>query len=48
MSNYAKIENGIITNVIICEDSEIMTQSGLHVKLTELTGEAIIGGSYDE
>jgi hypothetical protein len=48
MSNYAKIENGIITNVIICEDSDIMTQSGLHVKSTELTGEAIIGGSYDE
>lgn len=48
MSIYAKIEDSIISNVIVCDDLDIATQKGLHVKVTELTGEAIIGGSYDE
>lgn len=47
MSNYAKIENGIVTNVIICEDSEIGTQSGHHIKVTESTKNPVIGSSYD-
>lgn len=48
MSLYAKIENGLISNVIICDDSDISTQKGLHVKVTELTGDPVLGGSYNE
>jgi hypothetical protein len=47
MSNYAKIENGIVTNVIICEDSQISSQSGHHIKETDLTKKACLGHSYD-
>ena len=47
MSKYAKIENNIVTNVIICEDSYIGTQPGHHVKVTDFTNEPIIGFEYD-
>jgi len=47
MSNYAKIENGIVTNIIVCEDSQIGTQPGHHVKVTENTNEPIIGFEYN-
>lgn len=44
---YAKIENDFVTNVIICDDSQINTFLGTYVKVTNETGEAIIGGTYD-
>ena len=47
MINYAKIENGIVANVIICNDSQISTQDGYHVKITSETNEASIGYEYD-
>jgi len=47
MINYAKIENGIVTNVIVCSDSQISTQDGYHVKITSETNEASIGDEYD-
>ena len=47
MINYAKIENGIVTNVIVCHDSQISTQDGYHVKITAETNEASIGYEYD-
>jgi hypothetical protein len=47
MINYAKIENGIVTNVIICNDSQISTQDGYHVKVTSETNQAEIGHEYD-
>jgi hypothetical protein len=47
MTSYAKIENDIVTNLIVCADSDIHTQAGYHVKVTNVTGEAVIGGSYD-
>lgn len=47
MSLYAKIENELVSNVIICDDANISTQNGLHIKITELTGQAVVGGSYD-
>lgn len=47
MINYAKIENGVVTNVIVCNDSQISTQDGYHVKITLETNEASIGYEYD-
>jgi hypothetical protein len=48
MSKYAKInDNNIVENIIICEDSEISTQNGHHVKVTESTNDAQIGFEYD-
>ena len=48
MSKYAKISSdSIVENIIICEDSQIQTQIGYHVKVTDLTGDAVLGGSYD-
>lgn len=46
MSKYAKIEEGVVTNVILCEDSQIGTQIGQHVKVTESTNNPVIGAEY--
>lgn len=49
MSLYAKINSeNIVENIIICSDSDISTQSGSHIKITEETREAKINGSYDK
>ena len=47
MSQYAKIEENIVTNIIICEDSQIESQLGQHVKVTESTRNPRIGSTYD-
>jgi glutamate synthase domain-containing protein 3 len=47
MSNYASIENEIIINIIVCDDSKISELSGSHVKITDERGTAQIGGYYD-
>ena len=47
MSSYAKVVDGLIDNVIVCEDSEISALDGLYVKVLESRGKAVIGGSYD-
>jgi hypothetical protein len=48
MSKYAKINSeNIVENVIVCEDSQIGTQSGDHIKVTDITRDAVLGGSYD-
>lgn len=49
MTLYAKINSeNIVENVIVCEDLEITTQNGKHVKITESTKIASIGHTYDE
>ena len=48
MSNYAKIENGVVTNVIVCEDSEIAMINGTYIKQSETTGSPCIGEPYNE
>ena len=47
MSLYAKIEEGIVTNIIVCEDSQIGTQYGHYVKVTENTNDAKFGDEYN-
>lgn len=47
MSNYAHIINNVVDNIIVCEDSNISLFSGKYIKITELTGEAKNGGSYN-
>ena len=47
MSNYATVENGIVTNIIICEDSSISLVPGHNIKITEATNEAAPGYEYD-
>ena len=46
MSRYAKIENNIVENIIICEDVNIGNFFGEYIKETDSTGVAHIGGSY--
>lgn len=47
MSKYAKLENNIVTNIILCEDSNISLMIGEHMKITQETGQAAIGGSFN-
>jgi hypothetical protein len=48
MSIYAKINSeNIVENVILCEDSEIGTQKGIHIKVTESTKNASVGHTYN-
>lgn len=46
MIKYAQIENNIVVNVIICEDSEIESIPGTYIKITEETNNAQIGYEY--
>lgn len=46
MIRYAQIENNIVVNVIICEDSEIESLPGIYIKITEETNNAQIGYEY--
>jgi hypothetical protein len=48
MSNYAKIEEGIVTNVIVCEDSFISQVPGEHVKVTDSTNIPGVGWEYSK
>lgn len=49
MSKYAKINSeNIVENIIVCEDSEIGSQNGLHIKVTADTNRAEIGYEYVE
>ena len=48
MSKYAKIENNIVNNIMICEDSQISLFEGKYVKVTEDTNDASLGYSYNE
>lgn len=47
MSIYAKIENNIVVNIIDCDDENISTQNGYHIKVTNLTRNPQIGGAYN-
>lgn len=47
MSIYAKIENNNVTNIIECDDENISTQNGYHIKVTSSTRNPQIGGTYD-
>lgn len=44
---YAKIEENLVANIIVCSDSEIASQNGMHVKVTDYTNNAGIGYEYD-
>lgn len=47
MSNYAKIENGIVENVIICNDSYATELDGTYVKILDSHGNVSVGFYYD-
>lgn len=47
MSKYAKIENNLVVNVILCEDNVISSMPGAHIKITSETKEAAIGYTFD-
>lgn len=46
MTKYAQIENNIVVNLIICEDSEVGFLPGNYVKITSETNNAQIGHEY--
>lgn len=45
---YALVENGIVLNVILVEDSVVPSLDGSYVKVTEETGGVQPGFDYDE
>jgi|LauGreDrversion4_2_1035121.scaffolds.fasta_scaffold295060_2 hypothetical protein len=48
MSKYAKINSeNIVENIILCEDSQIGTQPGVHIKVTNETNEPVQGFEYN-
>ena len=42
INTYAKVENGIVVNIILCTDSEISSQNGVYFKVTDNTNIAVI------
>ena len=47
IKTYAKINSeNVVENIIICNNSEIGSQSGTHVEVNENTNQAIIGFAY--
>lgn len=47
INTYAQIENGIVINTILCEDSQISTLNGDYVKVTESTNIPEFGFPYN-
>ena len=47
INTYAKIEDGVVVNIILCSDSEISSQNGTHIKVTDETNKAVIGYEYN-
>lgn len=47
MSIYAKIENGVVINTIICDDNNINSLTGEYIKQTNETNIAEIGFPYN-
>lgn len=47
MSIYAKIESGVVTNIVVAEDDIANFSDKLFVKITEDTKSCAIGYSYD-
>ena len=48
MSKYAKINSkNIVENIILCDDSQIQTQAGTHIKVTNETNEPFQGFEYN-
>lgn len=47
MSIYAKIESGVVTNIVVAEDDITNFSDKLFVKITEETKSCSIGHSYD-
>ena len=48
MSTYAKIENGVVSNIIVCEDSVVSILEGPYIKESESTGSPCIGEPYNQ
>lgn len=47
INKYAKIENNVVINTIMCNDSTISEIDGNHVKVTDLTNDAHVGYTYN-
>lgn len=47
MTIYAKIENGIVDNIILSDESYVSTLAGHYVKVTNDTNEVAIGHEYN-
>ena len=47
MSLYAKVENNIVSNIIVCDDVNIGLFDGIYVKITEDTNAPEIGSEYN-
>lgn len=46
INDYAKIENNVVTNVIVCTDEAIASLGGFYIKVTDDTNPASIGCEY--
>lgn len=47
INKYAKIENNVVTNIVLSDDSFISTLDGSYVKVTEQTRNAEMGFTYN-
>jgi hypothetical protein len=47
MTIYAKIEDGIVSNIIVAEESYVSTLVENYVKVTDSTNDVAIGHEYD-
>jgi|DEB19_MinimDraft_3_1074340.scaffolds.fasta_scaffold189960_2 hypothetical protein len=48
INRYAKIEDGIVTNIVLSDDNFINNLEGSYIKVTEQTRNAEIGFTYDD
>ena len=47
MTIYAKIDDGIVTNIIVAEQSYVNTLADQYVRVTDSTNSVAIGHEYD-
>lgn len=49
MINYAKIDlDNVVENIVVADDNSINLLSGTYVKITNETGNATIGGTWNQ
>jgi hypothetical protein len=47
INTYAKIEGNLVSNIIVCEDSQISALNGDYVKVTSETNTPVQGYAYN-
>lgn len=48
MAIYAKIEDSMVTNIIVCNQEDIASIPGIHVRVTDDTNNPIVGSYWNQ